>query len=157
MSFRIELAKERFKFAASHFTIFSESEAEGLHGHNYALSVVLEYKEIDPDTGLSSRFSDLKSEIDNLCEALDEKILIPTESPFIELGETSTNIELKFSGRFYSFPKLDCKLLNIANTSSECLAQWVYDELKDTFKSKGAQALEITIQESQGQRVTFKK
>ena len=35
----IRLAKENMKFSAAHFTIFSASERERLHGHNFRVEV----------------------------------------------------------------------------------------------------------------------
>ena len=37
----IELFKEAMKFSAGHFTIFSETERERLHGHNFTVYVAL--------------------------------------------------------------------------------------------------------------------
>ena len=52
--FEVRLAKERFKFAASHFTIFSESRGERLHGHNYKLEVTARFQQLHPPTGLAA-------------------------------------------------------------------------------------------------------
>jgi 6-pyruvoyltetrahydropterin/6-carboxytetrahydropterin synthase len=157
MAFKVQISKERFKFSATHFTIFSEEQAESLHGHNYQVIADLTYKSLDENTGLTSEFSIIKKSLEKICERLDEKILLPIQSPFIEIGETQTNIEVKFSSRFYSFPKEECCLLEIVNTSSECLAQWLYENIKEDFEKLGAKSFSITIQESQGQKVTYEK
>ncbi|EQD50251.1 hypothetical protein B1A_13514, partial [mine drainage metagenome] len=34
-SVEVDLSKERMKFSAGHFTVFSASERENLHGHNF--------------------------------------------------------------------------------------------------------------------------
>ena len=49
MPFQVSLSKERFKFSSTHFTIFNDSEAECLHGHNYLVSVDLGFKSLAED------------------------------------------------------------------------------------------------------------
>lgn len=155
MSFIVELKKQRFKFSATHFTIFSEDRAENLHGHNYQVSVNLKFKDISQDTGISVEFSELKENIQKLCDFLDEKILIPADSPFLSLGEVDSNLEVRFNEKFYSFPTSDCEVLGIQNTSSECLAQWFYEELEESLKGKKVKSFMVTIEETSGQSVTY--
>lgn len=157
MPFQVSLAKERFKFSSTHFTIFNKGEAECLHGHNYMVSVDLEFKSLAEDTGLSAEFGHLKSKIDGICEQLDERVLLPDDSPFLEIEETDTNFEATFHEKFYSFPKEDCVLLPIVNVSSECLAKWIHGRLEKEFKAIGLQSLSVTIEETNGQAVTFFK
>ena len=38
----IELSKEYLKFSAGHFTVFSATERERLHGHNFSVSALTE-------------------------------------------------------------------------------------------------------------------
>ena len=155
MAFQVSLSKERFKFSSTHFTIFNDKEAECLHGHNYLVSVDLDFKSLAEETGLSAEFSHLKSKIDDLCEELDERVLLPTESPFLSMAETETNIEVKFNKKFYSFPKEDCVMLEIVNVSSECLAKWIHTRLSKDYKAIGLEGLSVTIEETNGQAVTY--
>ncbi len=155
MPFQVSLSKERFKFSSTHFTIFNDQEAECLHGHNYLVSVDLDFRSLAEDTGLSAEFGHLKSKIDDVCERLDEQVLLPAESPFLDIGETDTNYEVKFNDKFYSFPKEDCFLMDIVNVSSECLAKWVYHQLSRDFQAIGLEGLSVTIEETNGQAVTF--
>ena len=37
-----------------------------------------------------------KNKIDSICEELDERVLLAQNSPFLDIGETDTNIEVKF-------------------------------------------------------------
>ncbi len=155
MPFQVSLSKERFKFSSTHFTIFNDSEAECLHGHNYLVSVDLDFRSLAEDTGLSAEFGHLKSKIDTLCEELDERVLLPAESPFLEIAETETNFEVIFNEKFYSFPKEDCVLLDIVNVSSECLAKWVHNHLERDFHAIGLEGFTVTIEETNGQSVTY--
>ena len=155
MPFQVSLSKERFKFSSTHFTIFNDREAECLHGHNYMVSVDLDFRSLAEDTGLSAEFGYLKSKIDVICEELDERVLLPGPSPFLEIGETETNIEVKFAEKFYSFPKEDCVVMDIVNISSECLAKWFHARLEKDFHAIGLEGLSVTIEETNGQAVSY--
>jgi 6-pyruvoyltetrahydropterin/6-carboxytetrahydropterin synthase len=155
MPFQVSLSKERFKFSSTHFTIFNAREAECLHGHNYLVSVDLDFRSLAEDTGLSAEFGHLKSKIDHLCAELDERVLLPTESPFLQIAEADGNVEVRFNDKFYSFPKEDCVLMDIVNISSECLAKWVHRHLKADFQAIGLEGLSVTIEETSGQAVTY--
>lgn len=155
MPFQVSLAKERFKFSSTHFTIFSDSEAESLHGHNYLVSVDLDFRSLAEDTGLSAEFGHLKSKIDVICQELDEKVLLPGDSPFLDIGETETNYEVQFANKFYSFPIEDCLVMDIVNVSSECLAKWFHQRLDENLHAIGLEGLSVTIEETNGQSVTY--
>ncbi len=155
MSYIVHLSKETFKFSATHFTLFSEDRAENLHGHNYYVSVAIRFKTLDSETGLAAEFSELKKIVKEICETLDEKVLIPSLSPFLQIGQVDENIELRFGEKFYSFPSVDCEVLNILNTSSECLAQWIYEQLSTPLIKQGAEKFRVTVKETNGQSVSY--
>ena len=157
MAYSVCLNKDRFKFSATHFTVFSETRAEALHGHNYQVTLNIDFQSVHQKTGLVTEFSELKNILKTLCDSLDEKVLLPTLSSFLEMTETQNNIEIHFKNRFYSFPREDCRLLDIINTSSECLAQWLYRKLDTPLKDIGARSFSVTLQETQGQSVTFSR
>lgn len=157
MPYSLEISKDRFKFSSSHFTIFSETQAETLHGHNYQVGLSVEFKKLDAETGLAAEFSEVKTVMEQACQSLDEKILLPTDSPFLSIGETDSNLEVRYGQRFYSFPKEDCVMLPVVNTSSECLAEWLFEELEPAMTALGGLQLAISIQETRGQSVTFRK
>jgi 6-pyruvoyltetrahydropterin/6-carboxytetrahydropterin synthase len=155
--FQVVLSKERFKFSSSHFTLFSEDQAESLHGHNYQVEVRVDFKKLNPESGLAAEFHSLKKTIDDCLLSLDEKILLPSLSPYLDIGETETNIEVKFHDKFYSFPKQDCLVMEIVNTSSECLSQWLFEELKEPMLQLGAMHMSVSIFETPGQGVTYQE
>ena len=155
MAYSICLNKDRFKFSATHFTVFSKDRGEALHGHNYQVTLNIDFQDVHPETGLAIEFSKLKDILKNFCDILDEKVLLPGKSSFINIRENQNNIEIQFKDRFYSFPKEDCKILDITNTSSECLAFWLHKNLKTSLENFGAKKFSVTLQETQGQSVTF--
>lgn len=154
MSYLIELSKERFKFSASHFTIFDSKEAEALHGHNYRLMVAIETKKLSTDTGIAFSFRQVKNCIEKLCSELDEKILLPKDSPYVQITEDKKQIEVRFHDRFYSFPITDCHLLPLINISSEELSRYCGEYLENHLDIVFL-SLKTTIQETSGQQVSY--
>jgi 6-pyruvoyltetrahydropterin/6-carboxytetrahydropterin synthase len=156
MSFSIHLGKENFKFSCSHFTIFSKSDAERLHGHNYQISIHLKVGEVDPQLGFAFDFNLVKPHIKEICDELDEYILVPTRSPFLKVTELGPQIEVKFHTKTYSFPKEDTRLLPITNISTEELAKYFGENLSARIaKLKGWTDMEINVEETRGQSVSF--
>ena len=82
MSYILHLAKERFKFSCTHFTIFDATTAERMHGHNYRVFVDVEFEADVIENGLLVDFNIIKPHISELCDALDERILVPQNSKF---------------------------------------------------------------------------
>ena len=75
--------KERHKFSAAHYTIFSATERERLHGHNYSVSARI----VAPmgDNGFAADYNVYKRRLASLCEALDEYMLLAGESPYQQI------------------------------------------------------------------------
>ncbi|MBT4521569.1 MAG: 6-pyruvoyl tetrahydropterin synthase, partial [Halieaceae bacterium] len=77
--------KEIHKFSAAHYTIFSATERERLHGHNYSVSARI----VAPvgSNGLAADYGLYKSRLMSLCDALDEYLLLAGESPYQRIEE----------------------------------------------------------------------
>lgn len=156
MSFVIHLQKESFKFSCSHFTVLSENNAERLHGHNYQVRIALKISDLDPNLGFAFDFNEVKPEIKNLCDELDEKILLPAHSPYVSVGESGSQIDVQFNSRNYSFPKDDCLILPISNVTSEELARYVCQELKKSLKpAEQIEKIRVSVEETRGQSVSY--
>ena len=95
--FTIHLAKEPFKFSCSHFTILAADRAERLHGHNYQVRVEIGVGRLDPQLGFAFDFNTVKPMIRKFCDGLDERILLPTKSPFLRLNSGTTTVEVQFA------------------------------------------------------------
>ncbi len=156
MSFAIHLQKENFKFSCSHFTVLSEHTAERLHGHNYQLKVSIKISDLDPNLGFAFDFNLVKPIIKDLCDKVDEKILLPLESPYVSVKESEGQVSVQFKSRKYSFPKEDTVLLPISNVTSEELARWMCKEL--ILKLGDVPRLEkirVSVEETRGQSVSY--
>lgn len=152
----IHIAKEPLKFSCSHFTIFSESKAERLHGHNYQVRVAIAIDQIDPKLGLAFDFNEVKPMIREICESLDESILVPRNSPFLKVSTGESQVEVQFGHKFYSFPKEDTVLLPIVNISTEELAKLISDQLiKQMAHLPHWTSLKVNVEETRGQSISY--
>ena len=155
MSFLLEFSKPSFKFSCAHFTIFDQARAERLHGHNYRVSVQLRFSELDENTGLAAEFSKLKKPIRDICESLDERVLLPKECSFLKIAKQDSEYEERFQKKRYVFPKEDVLLMPVRNISSEELARFIAIELKKKYMNLTYQSLRVRIGETDGQSVVY--
>lgn len=156
MSFVVRLAKENMKFSGSHFTIFGPADAERLHGHNYYVSVLFKVQELQPQLGLAFDFNLMKPLVRKICEELDERVLVPEKSSFLKVNRRNAQVEVQFARKFYSLPSEDVVLLPIANVTSEELARWIATRLaSDLPKSAGVKHLQVSVEETRGQSVSY--
>ena len=153
-TFEVELAKEDFKFSSAHFTVFSPKEAELLHGHNYRVSVRLRGDAVD-ELGFLLPFRGIKARIRELCAALDEHVLIPSECPHLEIGSNGTQTVIRFSDREYRLPQEDVLLLPLVNITVEVLARHVFCELRGTLSGSSVTHLRVNVAETDGQGASW--
>ena len=123
----IEISKEYLHFAAAHFTLFSATERENLHGHNF--QVTLDADAPMQDDGLTFDYNILKKAVKQLCDELDEQVLMPTHSPYLEIDEQDDYTYIVFNGERIPFLQRDLKLLPIRNITVEELAQYLLGRL----------------------------
>ncbi len=157
MSFTVHLAKENFKFSSTHFTIFSKEKAERLHGHNYQVKCDIELSDLDPAIGMAFDFNLVKPEIKAICDEVDEYILIASKSPYLTFKHLGELIEMQFANKRYLFPKEDCRELPLVNITSEELARYFCEKLWVKISHLRLASLQISIEETSGQSVSFKK
>src|SRR5688572_30894993 len=77
----IRIHKDYLKFSAAHFLIFPDGSAERLHGHNYKVFTEVECA-LDPH-GLVLNFKEIKPLVKQICDELDEHLLIPGKHPVL--------------------------------------------------------------------------
>lgn len=151
---RLALCIERddIGFAAAHFTIFSGTEREGLHGHNFVVG--MEVVAGAEENGMLFDYRLLKSRLRELCAQLDERLLLPARSRHLAITQSALNVECRFAGDSFSFPQRDVLLLDLANITLEALAQWFLDRLLETVNLPLQQLVEISVSvsSSRGQK-----
>jgi len=123
----IEISKEYLHFAAAHFTLFSATERENLHGHNF--QVTLDADAPMQDDGLTFDYNILKKAVKQLCDDLDEQVLMPARSPYLEIDEQDDYTYVVFNGERIPFLQRDLTLLPIRNITVEELAQYLLAKL----------------------------
>ncbi len=157
-TFSIEVAKDYFNFASAHFLIFANGQREPLHGHNYQVSVKLE-GELDR-AGVVLDFISFKPMVKGICDSLDHRTMIQSQSPNLKLRQRAKEIEVRYKSQKIILPKSDVILLPLANTSTELLAEHVANMIRRGVKAKfrGAKirALEVGVEEARGQRGIYR-
>lgn len=161
MSIKVHFFKDRQKFSSAHFTIFDDGEVERLHGHNYYVEVTLEGTKLE--NGLLFPFHEVKPVIGELCNAWDERVLLPTKAAWVTLKEEGPGVSLALRTpqvkKDYLFPIDDVAYLDCDNISSENLAVLLLEALAERLKTvvPDLRALEVSVSESAGQEVIVRK
>lgn len=123
----IELSKEYLKFSAAHFTIFSATERERLHGHNYAVSAEI----LAPvgENGLCFSYGEFKKKLEALCVSLDEYLLLPGQSPYLTIVSDADEYLVRYNDEKMRFLKSDTQILPIRNCTVEEFARYLLEQL----------------------------
>ena len=157
--FRVRVTKDYLVFASAHFITFAGHRCETLHGHNYRAGVVVEGA-LDPESWYVFDFVALKRIMRKLCDAIDHKVLLATRNPHLAVAEQGDSITVAYDGApRYLFPKRDCALLPVPNTTVEMLAEYLTGQLREELEAEGATgvtAIEMEVEENFGQSATFR-
>ena len=153
-SFRVSVTKDHLVFASAHFITFAGHRCEGLHGHNYRARVTVEGA-LDEESWFVFDFVELKRIMRRLCDQIDHLVLLPLESTRVQVSEEGDTVTVAVDGKpRYVFPRRDCALLPIPNTTVEMLAKLLTDRLRvelDTMGARALTAIEMEIEENFGQ------
>ena len=157
--FRVSVTKDYLVFASAHFITFAGHRCEGLHGHNYRARVTLEGA-LDEESWFVFDFVALKHMMRALCDEIDHKVLLPTENPKIQIDADADTVKVAYEGKpRYVFPRNDCALLPVTNTTVEMLAQLLAARLRAELEKAGARgltAIEMEIEENFGQSAVYR-
>jgi 6-pyruvoyltetrahydropterin/6-carboxytetrahydropterin synthase len=156
-SYRVHVTKDYLVFSSAHFITFAGHRCEALHGHNYRVGVTLD-GELDPEGWYVVDFSLLKQVTRRLCDEIDHKVLLPLSNPKLTVEGSGDAVNVSYMGTpRYTFPRDDCVLLPIPNTTVEMLAQYlagrVRAELPDAVR---VAAIEVEVEENFGQSATYR-
>jgi 6-pyruvoyltetrahydropterin/6-carboxytetrahydropterin synthase len=158
--FRVSVTKDYLVFASAHFITFAGHRCEGLHGHNYRARVTVE-GEIDEESWFVFDFVVIKRIMRGLCDEIDHKVLLPLQNPKIQIGEEGESVTVAYEGTpRYVFPKKDCALLPITNTTVEMLAELLAGRFRaevETLGARGLTAIEMEIEENFGQTAVYRE
>lgn len=145
----LHIDKQAHKFSAAHFTIFSASERERLHGHNYGVSARI--VAAMGDNGFSADYNVYKRCLQKICDAHDEYLLLPGKSPYLSVEEHDGEYHASFAGKTLRFPVEETLVLPITNVTVEALAHYLLDCLISEEGLGELVELEIFVSSGAGQ------
>jgi 6-pyruvoyltetrahydropterin/6-carboxytetrahydropterin synthase len=152
--YRVRLDKEHHVFSAAHFITFNGNVCERLHGHNYRVAVEVEGP-LDENQYVID-FIALRDELKTLTDELDHHVLLPTGHPLIRVTAGDREVEVVFTpdARRWVFPRSDCVLLPVSNTTAELLAQYLGQRLLAATERRTGRKptrLQLAVDENHGQ------
>lgn len=140
----VEIRKEENEFSAGHFTIFSATEREDMHGHNYSVSIAIHA--LLNEEGLSFDYRVYKKKCQALCQTLDRRFLLPATSKYLQLEDTGDMWIAHFNQERIPFLKRDVVILPISNITIEELSHWFLQQLtQDPEEMQHHQIQDITV------------
>jgi dihydroneopterin triphosphate aldolase (PTPS-III) / 6-pyruvoyltetrahydropterin synthase len=156
----VTIRGEEFKFSCAHFVSYKNFR-ERLHGHNYTVEVDVTGPMSDND-GYVIDFGILKAGIRGICKSLNERIIVPMNSPSMSISEVqrgqtrdtadispcgtgeigdpdsdsiTQQIEIICLNSFFSFPKDDCAILPIKFSTAEEISNYFASQLAEKMKT----------------------
>jgi len=122
-SYHVRIEKDYLVFSAGHFITFDGDVCERLHGHNYRVAAEV-FGPLDENHYVVD-FIALRDTLKALVDELDHHMLLPTDHPLIRVVADERSVEVTFEERRWVFPRGDCILLPVANTTTELLARYL--------------------------------
>jgi 6-pyruvoyltetrahydropterin/6-carboxytetrahydropterin synthase len=150
--FRVLVQKDSFVFSAAHFITFGGNICERLHGHNYKIAAEI-FGPLDENHYVVD-FIAVREILQAIARELDHHVLLPTTHPMIRVTADDRSVEARFEDRRWVFPRGDCILLPVPNTTTELLAKYIGGKLIEELKkrtSERPERLRVRVDENEGQ------
>jgi len=151
-TYAVDVTKQQLTFAAAHFITFAGGICERIHGHNYGVSCRVE-GELDENQYVVD-FIALRDGLAKISQELDHHVILADSHPTIKVQSNETEVVATFEKKRWVFPKEDCVLLPVSNTTAELIASYFVDRLIPEMKDHlhpGIRQLTVRIDENQGQ------
>ncbi|TWU13659.1 6-pyruvoyl tetrahydropterin synthase [Symmachiella macrocystis] len=153
--FRVRVTKDHLVFSAAHFITFAGNICERLHGHNWR--VAAEVAGALDENYYVFDFIALRDELQAIVDELDHRVLLPTGHAEIKVVAGNREVEATFQERRWVFPREDCILLPVENTTAELIARWIGRRLEDVVHQKAGapvESIRVDVEENFGQWAT---
>jgi 6-pyruvoyltetrahydropterin/6-carboxytetrahydropterin synthase len=153
--YKVRVTKDHLVFCSGHFISYEGDKCERLHGHNYRATVEIE-GDLD-DNRYVFDFIALKHRTKAITDELDHRMLLATRNPLIVVEEGPRSIHVRYRDREWLFPRDDCLLLPVENTTAELLARYIAGRLVEDLKKHHAYCpavLRVEVEENIGQSAT---
>jgi len=154
--FHIRVTKDHLVFSSGHFISYEGDKCERLHGHNYRTAV-----EVEGDLDANSYVFDfiaLKQRTKAITDELDHRMLLPTGNSQIRVEERPKSIQVRYQDREWLFPRDECVLLPIENTTAELLARYICLRLLEDLRRRNQfepRIMRVEVEENFGQSATY--
>lgn len=155
-NYTVRVSKDYLVFCCAHFITYDGDTCERLHGHNYRATAEVEGP-LDANHYVFD-FIALKNFMRRITDELDHHVLLPTRSQLIHVEEIGSQVRCRFRDREWVFPREDCVLLPIENTTAELLGKWIATRLCDALLTERGfrpSVVKIEVEESFGQLATY--
>ncbi|NOY42561.1 MAG: 6-pyruvoyl tetrahydropterin synthase family protein [Planctomycetes bacterium] len=150
--YRVRIEKERLVFCAAHFITYDGDVCEPLHGHNYHVAAEV-HGPLDENCYVID-FIVLRDTLQEIVDGLDHRMLLPTGHATIRVEEEDKEVTVTHGTRRWVFPREDCVLLPVANTTAELLARFIANRLLEKLDERTGQRparVSIAVDECDGQ------
>jgi 6-pyruvoyltetrahydropterin/6-carboxytetrahydropterin synthase len=150
--FQVRVTKDYLVFCSGHFISYEGDQCERLHGHNYRVAVEVEGP-LDPNHYVFD-FIALKNRTRELVDELDHRMLIALKGTVIRAEVEDRRVRLTYGDREWIFPREDCMLLPIENTTAELLAKYLAGRLREVLAQRHQyhpEIIRVEVEEAFGQ------
>jgi 6-pyruvoyltetrahydropterin/6-carboxytetrahydropterin synthase len=153
--FLVRVTKDHLVFCSGHFISYAGDKCERLHGHNYRSTVEVEGP-LDANHYVFD-FVALKQRTKAIVDELDHHMLLATRNPLIRVEEIEKSVRVRYRDREWVFPREDCVLLPIENTTAELLARYIMQRLVEDLRREHGytpEVIRVEVEENIGQSAT---
>ena len=154
--YKVRVTKDHLVFCSGHFISYEGDKCERLHGHNYRTAVEVE-GDLDENSYVFD-FIALKHRTKAITDELDHRMLLPIGNSLIAVEEGPKAVRVRYRDREWLFPRDDCVLLPIENTTAELLARYIGRRLLEELRRQHRyepRVLRVEVEENIGQSATF--
>jgi 6-pyruvoyltetrahydropterin/6-carboxytetrahydropterin synthase len=150
--YHVRIEKDCLVFSAGHFITLASGTCERLHGHNYRVAAEV-HGPLDENHCVVD-FGALIEALRAILGELDHRMLLPTQHPRIRVTADEKEVTAAFDDRRWIFPRGDCAMLPVANTTAELLAGYLACRLVAALEARTGTrptSVRIEVDECEGQ------
>ncbi len=153
--YTVRVTKDHLVFSAGHFITFNGDVCERIHGHNWRAAIEVEGP-LDENHYVFD-FIALLELTRGLVAELDHHMLLPDGSGRISITDDGPNLKVLHGDRYWSFPRDECVILPIPNTTTELIAAYLGRRLREAIAGRGLplpEVMRVEVEENFGQSAT---
>lgn len=154
--FQVRVTKDYLVFCSGHFISYEGDKCERLHGHNYRTAIEVAGS-LDENFYVFD-FITLKKRAKAITDELDHRMMLPTKNRVIQLEDGAKSVRVRYRDWEWVFPRDNCVLLPIENTTAELLARYIGERLRDDLRKSfqyTPEVMRVEVEESFGQSATW--